>query len=222
MRTQNGDIKTKGIEKKHSGAPDTLLENTLLNICINFYVLNISDLSVVMHEGDDFIIAARAVSINTPHAKELVHHINLKQKFSTVSVARFCGKFLSPNCYGPDVVYCTAKVLSKWFKHEADFWEYQIAVGDWLSSIRDWNSYHELAEMTSVYYQRKISKLEAENLFSFLAGFSSISFDDYRKHLDFSIQYITYTDAKHEITPSTACTPNWSAPSHSLISLLRQ
>nr|WDS50701.1 MAG: nonstructural protein [Riboviria sp.] len=172
LATQERDISMQGVEKKHSGAPDTLLENTFLNICINFYVLNFSELAISMHEGDDFVASAASISINKQNLSELSGVLHLKQKFSMVEVPRFCGKILTDSVWAPDLIYCVAKVNSKWYKDKANFREYQLAVQDWLKPITDWKSLDAVCNSQARYYRDfQITPTEVRIMYDYLGVF---------------------------------------------------
>jgi hypothetical protein len=182
LKDRNG-ITGFGSGKKHSGAPDTLLENTILNIALNHLVFDFKGVAVLAFKGDDFMGVAKNIKIN----KEVVEYLATKaltNKIKITSIPKFIGYFYHPNGSGPDVTKLVAKMISRYISDQNEFEQYQDAIKDWIRDIRDERNWVALKQITIKHYSEEgiaLTDAQLDLCLGLLQGFSKIDYDTFCK-----------------------------------------
>ncbi len=178
----------QGIFKKHSGEPFTLDFNTLTNMSIVGYMLDIKDLCCAQFKGDDSAIFARDVKLSK-EGEIFLAQIGMKAKLEISDVCEFTG--IVQTQYGgyPDMIRRVAKCFSKIFKDEKDFEEFKLSVYDHINGIN--NRAQQIQGRYSLmhYYNEILLNRDATNnqlftvedfelLEDFMFNFQSLKYDD--------------------------------------------
>ncbi|APG77799.1 replicase [Hubei hepe-like virus 3] len=98
--------------KKHSGAPDTLDGNTIVNAAIVARMFKITRLILAMFKGDDTFIAAESIELDDAFFKNWAVNHDTKVKAEMGNVPQFINYFITPQGAVPDIVRMAMKIKS--------------------------------------------------------------------------------------------------------------
>nr|ATY47669.1 non-structural polyprotein [Hepevirus sp.] len=126
----------KGVWKKHSGEPGTLLWNTVWNMAVIAHCYEFQDLSVAAFKGDDSVVCC-SMYTSMARSAELITGCGLKLKASFNDVGGFAGLIVCPGvgvvC---DVVRFVGRLTEKNWGPDAERAEQLVeAVKDFLTKV---------------------------------------------------------------------------------------
>nr|WDS50646.1 MAG: nonstructural protein [Riboviria sp.]WKV33345.1 MAG: RNA-dependent RNA polymerase [Riboviria sp.] len=155
-----GFLKMYVTEKKDSGEPATLIDNSLLNVGLLHQFLEIENLHMLLFKGDDSLVHAQSIKLRMTEA-EIEKKFGIKTKIKTSIVPQFCAQFLTEEGLLPDIVSRTVKLLSRKFKPRTekiearvqDFYDYKRAVGEMLRPLRSFHSLELAVSLATEYYK---------------------------------------------------------------------
>lgn len=125
--------------KKQSGAPDTLIGNTLLNMVCQMLMIDMSTAVLKMFLGDDSVISFphdQPVRFTVHDAKYV---LSLEWKLVTSPLIEFCGSMWSNGKLFSNYMRAALKVLGREYD-ERTFKELQISLNDSMKRLDDHRS----------------------------------------------------------------------------------
>ncbi|AVP32821.1 polyprotein [Rocahepevirus ratti] len=141
----------KGVWKKHSGEPGTLLWNTVWNMAVIAHCYEFQDLAVAAFKGDDSVVCC-SMYTSMARAADLITGCGLKLKVNFNDVGSFAGLIVCPGvgvvC---DVVRFVGRLTEKnWGPGSERTEELREAVVDFLKKIA--NCTNLVCMLNSMYY----------------------------------------------------------------------
>nr|WDW25668.1 MAG: non-structural polyprotein [Hepevirus sp.] len=141
----------RGVWKKHSGEPGTLLWNTVWNMAVIAHCYEFQDMAMAAFKGDDSVVCCSLYTC-TGRAAELITGCGLKLKVNFNDVGAFAGSIVCPGVgVVQDVVRFVGRLTEKnWGPDAARMAELVEAVRDFLSKIS--NCTNLVCMLNSMYY----------------------------------------------------------------------
>nr|QJI53787.1 MAG: nonstructural polyprotein [Hepeviridae sp.] len=164
--------------KKDSGAPDTLVGNTLFNLCVVLSCVdNYRQLEIAAFKGDDAILAAPNLIINSARLQWLENNANYKLKLERADTGEFTTFILTSHGAAINLPRIAAKVFTRAYINDEHFGKYVTAVEDLTKTLRAPDVLYNMAEVNAVHFRparrhvdTELFELLAENIRAFAAG----------------------------------------------------
>lgn len=194
--------------KKPSGAPDTLLGNTLLNICLLCYIIPMTLLICLCAIGDDSAVKLKQSRENWQlRFKSINKFVLMDSKLFLVDTLEFCSHIFHKGCYFFNPVLLAKKIHTRsyyldgrtlltkndFFKSGVDsqakivsFKAYQESLKDLIKVIASRNNLDKVIEGTVSYYRSVGIHYDYKNillLLDYIIAFVDLEWKDYEKHL---------------------------------------
>lgn len=158
-------------DRKDSGEPATLQDNSELGRAIVFDLLEITELLLALGKGDDILIIARKIRFSENYKKIIKNH-GMSTKFKRSKVMQFCSRFLTNKGFLIDPVSRALKLLSRVFLNDQaklsdrlqEFHSYQEAVREWLKSYTTQEVLETAKQSALVYYRDEFPGITLEDI----------------------------------------------------------
>jgi hypothetical protein len=169
QRTICDEFLTIGVnDKKDSGAPHTLVDNCLFNMCICHDI--IKDYETLWIKGDDSMASGPYVRFDEVTMKEMGKNQGFKLKPKTGDSASFVSFLVNRAGVAYDLPRLTAKITTRNYTDKEDFNNYRDAMGVTLRNIKETAGLNML-NVNALHYRMNQSDMDV--LFSFIKRFST-------------------------------------------------
>nr|QVG60630.1 putative replicase [Helianthus astrovirus A]QVG60632.1 putative replicase [Helianthus astrovirus A] len=156
--------------KKDSGRVDTLVGNTMYCAAVILSLIsNRQEIALAAFKGDDSLVVAPRLVIDFRRLNELNSKQGLILKYDMGLSAEFIGHVINANGASVDLIRIAAKVLSRVYKSQQDYAEYQTAVRDLIKPVSG-SVIHESSRVLGAHY--RLGEGEFDNVWSFLHNFA--------------------------------------------------
>jgi hypothetical protein len=199
---QNGDGITKlwGTYMQHSGQPNTLNGNTILNMGGVGATTEFGEILYAMFKGDDSHIRSTKSIPKKGLTQILSAEYGYEFKMVNSKVSEFIANIVTPEGFYPDVLRRTVKTISKTYENESQWEESRINILESIKVVR--GNYHAKvgSQLASAHYAENniiIAPAAVNMLYDYLTQLSTMSF----AKLDFDniTTFIkTYTDCFYQ------------------------
>jgi len=121
---------------KTSGEPATLINNTLLSLCLICWLFTGQGPMIIIAQGDDgFRRQANLVFLQQRY-DELMLHVPLKIKCLISEESEFCGYSIFKGAIVPSLPRRLNKILGQRYRDYKHFCEYQTAIRDFIDDVK--------------------------------------------------------------------------------------